>query len=76
MNNQMRLGDGFQVGDLVQLNSGGPPMVVKSVVDLVYCSSILCEWINDAKIEREIFASVTLRYFTGMPIGPARIVDW
>jgi len=48
----------FKAGDVVVLNSGGPPMTViqRTMMDDVYCT-----WINDADVIRSTFPSVCLK---------------
>lgn len=49
----------FKVGDSVILNSGGPQMVVASVLSNGY---LLCEWIDaNGKVNRHEFKPLTVR---------------
>ncbi|KAA0238970.1 MAG: DUF2158 domain-containing protein [Armatimonadetes bacterium] len=52
----------FKVGDLVQLLSGGPTMVVESI----YTNSCACQWFSGKKLEKGHFDLRTL-----IPAPPA-----
>jgi len=46
----------FQLGDLVQLKSGGPTMVVTGIN-----SAIVCTWLSDYKFRYNLFNDLSLR---------------
>lgn len=48
----------FKVGDVVELNSGGPPMTVS---DIKVSSGVTCMWINNNKVESAIFTLAMLK---------------
>ncbi len=52
----------FNVGDLVQLKSGGPVMVVEAVSSATYHSeeSYKCQWFSGKKLEYGHFSLDTL----------------
>lgn len=47
----------FQLGDVVRLKSGGPPMTIGAIDDR---GGILCEWFKDAELKSSYFASHSL----------------
>ena len=53
----------FKVGDVVELNSGGPDMTVQCVErDYLEKDHVDCMWFDDRKLLREgTFATATLR---------------
>ncbi len=52
----------FEVGDVVRLASGGPPMTVEKVFD---SGDLLCSWFDGGKRERSRFLAATLRKNAG-----------
>ncbi len=56
-------GQKFKAGDLVQLKSGGPQMVVEQYVEKSWDSSHLyrCTWFSGAKHNSESFAEAALK---------------
>lgn len=51
----------FQVGDIVQLKSGGPAMTVHSVPDGPYDNFYYCQWFAGKKLESGRFARDSLQ---------------
>jgi uncharacterized protein YodC (DUF2158 family) len=53
----------LQVGDVVVLKSGGPPMTVQHIGDygpMGPVNGALCVWFNNGKKEQEVFATAGL----------------
>jgi uncharacterized protein YodC (DUF2158 family) len=51
----------IEAGDVVQLESGGPPMTVKDVGMLNGETTAWCEWLIDDKTESETFPLLSLK---------------
>jgi uncharacterized protein YodC (DUF2158 family) len=49
----------FKIGDLVQLKSGGPTMIVK---EEVYGGDLKCQWFSGKKLEEGDFHPDTLEH--------------
>ena len=54
----------FEIGDLVQLKSGGPAMVVKEFIAMAPGrGDYLCEWLAGSTLREESFPARLLRRF-------------
>lgn len=51
----------FQVGDVVQLHSGGPFMTVTSVESSSKGPRLLCEWFHDNRRDDAVFPEASLK---------------
>ena len=51
-----KLDDDWEIGDVVRLKSGGPPMTVEAIIDTV----VGCVWNVDGTIHRGAFMRVLL----------------
>jgi len=59
------MGETFQVGDVVQLKSGGVRMTVEEIDG----NDVTCVWFEGKKAERNIFAAGVLQKYTPQQPG-------
>ncbi len=64
-------GQKFKAGDLVQLKSGGPQMVVEKFGGYGHSDTYLCTWFSGAKHNSNHFAEEALKLYEDMT--PTRI---
>jgi uncharacterized protein YodC (DUF2158 family) len=50
----------MEIGDVVQLKSGGPSMTVESITKETAGPVVRCMWFDDAELKRGIFPAATL----------------
>lgn len=55
------MGSDFEVGDLVQLKSGGPVMTVQSSDTVGATGQICCQWFGGKKLEEGWFPPKSLK---------------
>lgn len=51
----------FQVGDIVELKSGGLGMTVEGSEEIKGSTHVKCVWHDKGKVQRELFPEATLR---------------
>lgn len=51
----------FQVGDIVELKSGGLGMTVEGSEEIKGSTFLKCVWQDKGKVQRELFLEATLR---------------
>jgi len=54
------MANGFAVGDVVQLKSGGDVMTVEKIEG----DNVFCVWSHDKKVERDTFVAATLEKYS------------
>jgi uncharacterized protein YodC (DUF2158 family) len=64
--------DDFEIGDVVQLRSGGPKMTVHS---LVSDGDVVCQWFESNEVHRENFPKEALQKVKQIPAGGSRRED-
>jgi len=52
----------FRIGELVELKSGGPKMVIADIKEVDRQLEYLCLWFNDKTIEAAVFHTEVLDY--------------
>ena len=62
----------FEIGDVVQLRSGGPKMTVHS---LVSDCDVVCQWFEGNEMHAESFHKVALRKVEPVTAGGSRRAD-
>jgi len=59
------MGEGFAVGDVVQLKSGGEAMTIEEMDG----DDISCVWFEGKRIQRATFVAATLKKYVRPPVG-------
>ena len=62
----------FEIGDVVQLRSGGPKMTVHG---LVSDGDVVCQWFEGNEVHEESFPKDTLKKIELVPDGGSRRED-
>ena len=62
----------FEIGNVVQLRSGGPKMTVHS---LVSDGDVVCQWFESNEVHRENFPKEALKQVEQIKAGGARRED-
>ena len=63
---------GFEIGDVVQLRSGGPRMTVHS---LVSDGEVVCQWFEGNEVHEETFPNEVLKKLAQVEDGGSRRKD-
>lgn len=63
---------GFEIGDVVQLRSGGPRMTVHS---LVSDGDVVCQWFEESEVHEENFPNEVLKKVGPVEVGGGRRED-
>jgi uncharacterized protein YodC (DUF2158 family) len=62
----------FEIGDVVQLRSGGPKMTVRS---LISDGAVVCQWFESNEVHEENFPKESLKKVEQIKAGGARRED-
>jgi uncharacterized protein YodC (DUF2158 family) len=64
--------EGFEIGDVVQLRSGGPKMTVHGVIS---DGDIVCQWFESDEVHEENFPNEALKKVEQVAVGGSRRDD-
>jgi uncharacterized protein YodC (DUF2158 family) len=62
----------FEIGNVVQLQSGGPKM---TVCDLVSDADVVCQWFEGSEVHQESFPKDALKKISVVSAGGSRRED-
>jgi uncharacterized protein YodC (DUF2158 family) len=64
--------ENFEIGDVVQLRSGGPKLTVRSVISE---GDIVCQWFETDVVHEESFPNEALKKVEQVAVGGSRRDD-